>query len=131
MLHLTFWHLENEMRNVTVNDWSDYLSDIRTYQTEYIYGDHSVMYSKLSQGEHVGMEVAEVHYCANGDRFYFIAGEWTWNYTQQSRKQKYYLRLTDIEHRFVIQCLLEYRNKLISQGKYTDGVDEVIIKCTK
>lgn len=36
------------MKNVTVNDWSDYLSDIRTYQTEYIYGDHSVMYSKLS-----------------------------------------------------------------------------------
>ncbi len=63
------------MKNVTANEWADYLSDIRTYQTEYIYGDHSVMYSKLSQGEHVGMEVAEVHYCANGDRFYFIAGE--------------------------------------------------------
>jgi len=63
------------MKNVTANDWSDYLSDIRTYQTEYNYGNHSVMYSKLSQGEHVGMEVAEVHYCANGDRFYFIAGE--------------------------------------------------------
>ena len=26
---------------------------------------------------------------------------------------------------------LEYRNKLISQGKYTDGVDELIIKYTK
>ena len=47
------------------------------------------------------------------------------------RKQKYYLHLTYAEHRFIIQCLLEYRNKLISQGKYTDGVDELIIKCTK
>lgn len=47
------------------------------------------------------------------------------------RKRKYYLRLTNTEHCFIIQCLLEYRNKLISQGKYTDGVDELIIKYTK
>jgi len=47
------------------------------------------------------------------------------------RKQKYYLRLTDAEHRLILQCLLEYRNKLISQGKYTDGVDELIIKYAK
>lgn len=39
------------------------------------------------------------------------------------RKQKYYLRLTDAEHHLIFQCLLEYRNKLTSQGKYTDGVD--------
>lgn len=47
------------------------------------------------------------------------------------RKRKYYLRLTNAEHRFILQSLLEYRNKLISQGKYTDGVDELIIKYTK
>ena len=47
------------------------------------------------------------------------------------RKQKYYLRLTDAEHHYILQCLLEYRNKLIIQGKYTDGVDELIIKYTK
>lgn len=47
------------------------------------------------------------------------------------RKQKYYLRLTDAEHHLIFQCLLEYRNKLISQGKYTAGVDELIIKYTK
>lgn len=47
------------------------------------------------------------------------------------RKRKYYLRLTDAEYRFIFQCLLEYRNKLISQGKYTDGVDELIIKYAK
>ena len=47
------------------------------------------------------------------------------------RKQKYYLRLNDAEHRLILQCLLEYRNKILSQGKYTDGVDELIIKFSK
>lgn len=42
------------------------------------------------------------------------------------RKRKYYLRLTNTERHVILQCLLEYRNKLISQGKYTDGVDELI-----
>lgn len=46
------------------------------------------------------------------------------------RKQKYHLSLTDTERRLILQCLLEYRNKLISKGKYTDGVDEYIIKYT-
>ena len=44
------------------------------------------------------------------------------------RKQNYYLRLTNSEYRLIIQCLLNFRNKLLTQGKYTDGVDEVIIK---
>ncbi len=47
------------------------------------------------------------------------------------RKRKYYLRLTNSEHRLIIQCLLEYRNKLLSQSRYNDGVDELIIKYTK
>lgn len=63
------------MKNVTAEEWAEYVSDIRTYQTEYNYGTHSVMYSKLAQGPNVGMEVAEVHYCANGDRFYYIKGK--------------------------------------------------------
>ena len=46
-------------------------------------------------------------------------------------KRKYYLRLTNAEHHFIIQSLLNYRNKLISQGKYTVGVYELIIKYTK
>lgn len=44
------------------------------------------------------------------------------------RKRKYYLRLTNSEYRLIIQCLLNFRNKLLSQNKYTDGIDEVIIK---
>ncbi len=47
------------------------------------------------------------------------------------RKWKYNLRLTDAEHHLILQCLLEYRNEPISQGKYTDGVDELILKYTK
>ena len=47
------------------------------------------------------------------------------------RKQKYHLSLTDTERRLVVQCLLDLRNVLIAQGKYTDGVNEVIIKFTK
>lgn len=63
------------MKNVTADRWADYLSDLRVYQVEYIYGDHSVMYSRLAQGQNVGMDVGEVHYCANGDKFYFTLGE--------------------------------------------------------
>jgi len=47
------------------------------------------------------------------------------------RKRKYYLRLTVAEYHLILQCLLEYRNKLQAKGKYTDGVDELIIKYTK
>lgn len=47
------------------------------------------------------------------------------------RNPQYHLYLSKAEHCLIIQCLLDYRNKLISQGKYTDGVDEIIIKYTK
>lgn len=47
------------------------------------------------------------------------------------RKRKSYLHLTNSEYRLIIQCLLNFRNKLLSQGKYTDGVDEVIMKFSK
>ncbi len=47
------------------------------------------------------------------------------------RKQKYRLSLTDTERHIVIQCLFDLRNTLMAQDKYTDGIDEVIIKFTK
>ena len=43
-------------------------------------------------------------------------------------KQKYYLALNDQERRFVIESLNQLRNKLIADGKYTDAVDEVLLK---
>ena len=47
------------------------------------------------------------------------------------RKQKYYLYLTAEERRYIFNALLAFRNKLIAQGRYTDAVDEVIMKLRK
>ena len=44
------------------------------------------------------------------------------------RDKKYYIALDDFERRVVVSCLNEMRNKLISDGKYTDAVDEVLLK---
>ena len=43
-------------------------------------------------------------------------------------KQKYYLALNDQEHRLMIESLNKLRNKRIADGKYTDAVDEVLLK---
>ncbi|MGN0552327.1 MAG: hypothetical protein ACI4I1_03015 [Oscillospiraceae bacterium] len=43
-------------------------------------------------------------------------------------KQKYYLALNAQEHRLMIESLNQLRNKLIAEGKYTDAVDEVLLK---
>lgn len=47
------------------------------------------------------------------------------------RKQKYYLYLTADERRYIFNTLLAFRNKLIAQGRYTDAVDEIMIKFAK
>ena len=43
-------------------------------------------------------------------------------------RQKYYLALTTEEWRLMIEFLNNLRNRFISEGKYTDAVDEVLIK---
>ena len=43
-------------------------------------------------------------------------------------KYKYYVTLTGQERRIVIESLNGLRNKLISAGRYTDAVDELLIK---
>ena len=43
-------------------------------------------------------------------------------------KQKYYLALTAEEWRLMIESLNNLRNRLVSEGRYTDAVDEVLIK---
>ena len=47
------------------------------------------------------------------------------------RNQKYHLYLTPDERRTVLNSLIDLRNELISQGRYTDIIDELIIKLTK
>ena len=47
------------------------------------------------------------------------------------RNPRYHLYLSPDERRTVINSLIDLRNDLISRGKYTDIVDELIIKFTK
>ena len=44
------------------------------------------------------------------------------------RDKKYYIALGDFERKIIINCLNEMRNKLIADGKYTDAIDEVLLK---
>ncbi len=44
------------------------------------------------------------------------------------REMKYHIYLTDDEQSRVIQSLINLKNNLIVQGRYTDAVDEVLLK---
>ena len=41
-------------------------------------------------------------------------------------KKKY--KLSYDETRIIIMCLIELRNKLIEEGRYTDAVDDILAK---
>ena len=43
-------------------------------------------------------------------------------------KKKLYLYLNVEEKKIVVQSLIELKNDLIRQGRYTDPVDELLIK---
>ena len=44
------------------------------------------------------------------------------------RNIKYHLALTDNEYSLIIKSLNDLRNDLIIQGRYTDAVDDVLVK---
>ena len=44
------------------------------------------------------------------------------------RNIKYHLALTDNKYSLIIKSLNDLRNDLISQGRYTDAVDDVLVK---
>ncbi len=44
------------------------------------------------------------------------------------KDKKYYIALDDFERRVVVNCMNEMHNKLISDGKKTDTLDEVLLK---
>ena len=46
-------------------------------------------------------------------------------------KQKYYVEVNRQEWRLIIEALNWLRNKLIAAGRYTDAVDEMLIKVAK
>lgn len=43
-------------------------------------------------------------------------------------KQKYYLALDTAERRLIIESLNDLRSRLIAAGRYTDVVDDLLIK---
>lgn len=47
------------------------------------------------------------------------------------KTQKFYMALTHTEVALLLQSLCSLRNSLIAEGRYTDAVDEVIIKVSK
>ena len=44
------------------------------------------------------------------------------------RNIKYHLVLSDSEYSLIINSLNDLRNELIAQGRYTDAVDDVLVK---
>ena len=46
-------------------------------------------------------------------------------------KQKYYVELNRQEWRLIIEGLNRFRNKLIAAERYTDAVDEMLVKVAK
>ena len=47
------------------------------------------------------------------------------------KEEKYYLFLNNDEIKIVVRSLIMLRNNLLKQNRYTDCVDEIIIKITK
>ncbi len=47
------------------------------------------------------------------------------------RNKKYYLNLNDREYFDILSSLMNKRNKLLQDGRFTDGIDEVILKIKK
>ena len=44
------------------------------------------------------------------------------------KEQKYHLYLSKDEYSEALQSLIRLKNSLIAQGRYTDGVDDVLCK---
>ena len=44
------------------------------------------------------------------------------------KEQKYHFYLSNDEYSRLIQSLIRLKNSLIAQGRYTDGVDDVLCK---
>ena len=47
------------------------------------------------------------------------------------RGRKYHLYLSESERRFLVQYLIWFQNKLRQEGRYTDAIDDLIVKISK
>ena len=69
-------------------------------------------------------------------RLFFIPLFWWWILcilkTEQEvypmLKKKHYLYLDEAEHSILLKSLVQMKNKLIQQGRFTDCVDDLIMK---
>ncbi len=44
------------------------------------------------------------------------------------REKRYFVALDDLERRIMVNCLNEVRTRLKKEGRYTDAVDELILR---
>ncbi|MDD4492963.1 MAG: hypothetical protein PHV32_01210 [Eubacteriales bacterium] len=44
------------------------------------------------------------------------------------REKKYYVCFDSLERGTMVNCLNEMRNRLISEGKYHDAIDDLLLK---
>ena len=44
------------------------------------------------------------------------------------RNQKHYIAIDESERRIILNALNVLRNRLLAEGRYTDAVDDVLIK---
>lgn len=47
------------------------------------------------------------------------------------REARRIVTLEPDEYRILLRCLIHFRNALIAEGKYTDAVDELLVKLGK
>ena len=47
------------------------------------------------------------------------------------RNQKHYIAIDESERRIILNALNALRNNLLAEGRYTDAVDELMIKIRK
>lgn len=47
------------------------------------------------------------------------------------KEQKFHLYLSESERRFLVQYLIWFQNKLRQEGRYTDAIDDLIVKISK
>ncbi len=44
------------------------------------------------------------------------------------REKRYFVAFDDLERRIMVNCLNEVRTRLKQEGRYTDAVDELILR---
>ncbi len=44
------------------------------------------------------------------------------------KEKRYFVAFNDLERRTLVYCLNEIRNRLKQEGRYTDAVDELILR---